>query len=302
MSHIFWDLEPNQDLHGQITNITKLSRCIKRGYFTSEKIDVALKYIPLSAMKLNKNHIRRVRNEITSLRIVQGHPNIIRFIGFYITARYIVIVTEFSPHLDLLTYIHTRSFTRSEMKLIFLDLLNAVKHIHSLGIVHRDIKPENFVVGLDGHCKLIDFGFSRQFTHSNCFFQTIDQITSYPPENSILPTHLARKMTTPCGTVDYSPPEILKHEEYDEKCDIWSLGVTLYAIATKKFPWAYTTFSDFDSEDDIKIAKCISNFDIDLISPEHPMGFVLYIFYAFCNLDASKRKDIDTVIEYLHFT
>jgi serine/threonine protein kinase len=49
--------------------------------------------------------------------------------------------------------------------------------------------------------------------------------------------YLFSKRITFCGTLDYVPPEILNGEYYDEKVDIWSLGVLIYEMATGKAPF-----------------------------------------------------------------
>jgi len=49
--------------------------------------------------------------------------------------------------------------------------------------------------------------------------------------------NLYSKRSTFCGTLDYVPPEILKGDQYDEKVDIWSLGVLIYEMATGKAPF-----------------------------------------------------------------
>jgi calcium-dependent protein kinase len=73
-------------------------------------------------------------------------------------------------------------------------------------IVHRDLKPENMMLEReDGwEIKVIDFGLSRLFTRD-------------------------KKMSQRLGTPYYIAPEILK-KKYDEKCDIWSIGVILHIL------------------------------------------------------------------------
>ena len=92
---------------------------------------------------------------------------------------------------------------------ILLDISKALKKLHDNGIMHRDIKPNNIFLNhtdeKDGEriAKLGDFGCS-------IFIQ--DNISD------------------PIGTILYSSPEILQKIEYDERCDLWSFGVTLYEL------------------------------------------------------------------------
>ncbi len=70
-------------------------------------------------------------------------------------------------------------------------------------IVHRDLKLANILVNKDFVVKMADFGFAK-YNNDQSYFQ------SY------------------CGTPITMGPEILKREKYNEKCDIWSLGVIIY--------------------------------------------------------------------------
>ena len=82
--------------------------------------------------------------------------------------------------------------------------------MHNEYIMHRDIKPENILVE-HGVLKLSDFGWSI-----------------YSP---------LYKRQTFCGTVDYVPPEIVEGASYDERVDIWALGVLLYELGCGKAPF-----------------------------------------------------------------
>ena len=74
--------------------------------------------------------------------------------------------------------------------------------LHSNNIVHRDLKPDNLLVTPDFKVKLIDFGLSKDYT------------------NEVL--------MTKAGSTPYMAPEIFNNNVYDEKCDIWSIGIILY--------------------------------------------------------------------------
>ena len=90
------------------------------------------------------------------------------------------------------------------------QMLSAVKHLHEHNIVHRDLKPENFLMNdktENAEIKLIDFGLSKRFSQK-------EQV---------------QKMHTVVGTPYYVAPEVLKGE-YDQRCDVWSLGVILFVF------------------------------------------------------------------------
>ena len=98
-------------------------------------------------------------------------------------------------------------------KIIFKVLL-AIVHCHNRGVTHRDLKPENILFESeekDAEIKLIDFGLSRKYDKE-------------------------QKMHSILGTPYYVAPEVLKGE-YDEKCDIWSIGAMTYLMLCGEPPF-----------------------------------------------------------------
>lgn len=89
------------------------------------------------------------------------------------------------------------------------DIINGIKHIHSLGFMHRDIKPANIMVKKDGTkiptLKIADLGMAISYT--------------------IPDTELSQ-----AGTPLYMAPELFRKEKYNSSVDIWSVGVIFYGI------------------------------------------------------------------------
>lgn len=101
----------------------------------------------------------------------------------------------------------------------FCQILSAVYYYHQKNIVHRDIKPENILLDTELNIKLADFGLSRVFTEE--------------------------KLTTFCGTTHYMAPELFLFKPYEgPKVDVWSMGVVLYGMPTREFPFVGKTLEE----------------------------------------------------------
>jgi serine/threonine protein kinase len=174
-------------------------------------VDVALKVIFPSKESL----------ELSTLEFIQtlSHPNILQvnehFDAVIEGDRFTCIVMELIEgcHKDLLGYIQSDSVRdESYASRICRQILLALAHCHRRRIVHCDLKPQNVLIDQAGVVRVADWGFSQI-------------IRGY--------TLLSRQ----CGTVEYAAPELFNSCSFDEKVDIWSLGVVAHLLVSKKFPF-----------------------------------------------------------------
>lgn len=97
------------------------------------------------------------------------------------------------------------------------QIFSAINYLNHKGYVHRDLKPENICLESDDKIKVIDFGTARKFTHG-------------------------KKLKGIIGTPFYMAPEIFNEKKYNEKADVWSLGIIMFVLLTGKSPFLGNDF------------------------------------------------------------
>jgi aurora kinase, other len=177
----------------------------------------ALKTLHKSEIQQGKVE-KQVRREI-EIQSNLRHPNIVRLYGHFHDSKRIFLILEFAGKGEL--YKHLRKehrFPEWKAAQYIAQMCAALRYLHKKHIMHRDIKPENILVGIHGEIKISDFGWSV-----------------HAPNN---------RRQTMCGTLDYLPPEMLRpgasDNYYNEKVDLWSLGVLTYEFLVGEAPFEDT--------------------------------------------------------------
>ncbi len=158
----------------------------------------------------------RFRNEAVTLSKLQ-HPNIVAFYDLIEADEHICLVMEYvkGRNLDEIIRWETGPLTPARLGTIFKQVLLAFDHAHRAGVIHRDIKPSNFMLTDDGVLKVLDFGIAKLLGDDQ-------QLT---------------RTGTRMGTTFYMSPEQVNGGKVDQRSDIYSLGVTLFVLATGKNPY-----------------------------------------------------------------
>ena len=235
--------------------------------------------------------------EIEFLQRFKGHRSVIEMVDFEhyregddVNRLHILLERgECALSTVLRSLTHHATLTPSKLRFYWEQMLEALQTIHTEGVVHADVKPANFLL-VQGHLKLIDFGFAVQ---------------AEPGEEFVIRNYVG-------GTKDYMSPESLSHYVIEEgsidleamkrnqcpikvgfKSDIWALGVILYQLV-------YDGIAPFSSIPGGKAGKLKA-----LISPEVAVEFeplddrTLMNTMKIClEKDPTKRADLDTLLKH----
>jgi len=156
-----------------------------------------------------------------------NHPNILTVyeIGEVDGKNY--IATELIEGETLSRRLRGESMSLSSTLDVAIQIASALQAAHTAGIVHRDIKPDNVMIRPDGVVKLLDFGIAK-LTEKNR--EPIDEEAATAISAGTSPGMIV-------GTAAYMSPEQARGKQVDARTDIFSFGVVLYEMLTKRHPF-----------------------------------------------------------------
>lgn len=158
---------------------------------------------------------RRFHDESQAVAML-SHPNIVAVYDVSKSSDLEYIVMELIDGITLKQYMYRKGepLNWREALHFITQIVKALGHAHSRGIIHRDIKPQNIMVLRDGSVKVADFGIAR--------------LTS--AQQSTLTQEAL-------GSVHYISPEQAKGSRIDCRSDLYSAGVVLYEMLTGRLPF-----------------------------------------------------------------
>lgn len=177
-----------------------------------------------------------------------NHKNIVKVYDVSNNINKPYIVMEYIDGITLKDYISQQgALSWKEAVHFTTQILNALQHAHSKGIIHRDIKPQNVMLVESGDIKVMDFGIARIAGNENA-------ASSGESSQAI-------------GSVHYISPEQARGAQTDARADVYSVGVMLYEMLTGKLP--------FDGNDTVSVAIMHLQADPRMpreINPDIPAG------------------------------
>ncbi len=221
-----------QDLIGHNFGGYELKELVGTGGMASiykgfdEKLDrwVAIKVmaaqVSTGAEEIMLARFRLEAQAIAKLR----HPNILTIYGYGEEQGWAYIIMEYVAGGSLQDRLKTKNYTWQQALEIVIPVAEALAWAHKHGIVHRDIKPANILMSYDDWPLLADFGLAKMEQPNTPGLTMPGQVL---------------------GTMAYAAPEQIEEGKIDARVDIYSLGVVLYELLTKKLPFLGETAFDF---------------------------------------------------------
>nr|CAA28437.1 unnamed protein product [Schizosaccharomyces pombe] len=186
---------------------------------------------------LNEKQKKLQARELALHARVSSHPYIITLHRVLETEDAIYVVLQYCPNGDLFTYITEKKVYQGNshlIKTVFLQLISAVEHCHSVGIYHRDLKPENIMVGNDGNTVyLADFGLATTEPYSSDF--GCGSLFYMSPECQ----REVKKLSSLSDMLPVTPEPIESQSSSFATApnDVWALGIILINLCCKRNPW-----------------------------------------------------------------
>lgn len=171
----------------------------------------------LNLMDVDTDEARFQLIEEIDIMCMLDHPNIVRLEEIYESDSIIYLVQEVCTGGELFDCLDEQPdyrYSEKDSAHLVKQILSAVVYLHSQGIVHRDLKLENFLFGSKdpgSPLKMIDFGLSKHFKYSD-------------------------KLKERVGTPYTVAPEVIRGN-YDERCDVWGIGVITYLLLCGDSPF-----------------------------------------------------------------
>ncbi|CAH0712870.1 unnamed protein product, partial [Brenthis ino] len=221
--------------------------------------------------------------EITVMKNLGNHPNVVRFIGCCTEMQPTFVIMEFVSLGKLQHFLRdsraerlygnmhgdSQYLTSSDLTHFAFQVARGMDFLTSNGIIHRDLAARNVLITEDRTCKVADFGFARDVAGSHVYESK---------SNGPLP-------------IRWMAPESLYYDIFSVKSDIWSFGILLWEIVTL----GSTPYAGLSAE--VLMKKVREGYRLE--KPEHCRRELYYVMYCCWKARPTSRPDFKKVASML---
>lgn len=198
------------------------------------------------AQIIDSNEVDHILSEKKVLSQI-NNPFLVNMHYTFQTPTHLVFILDYCAGGELFNYLqkHENGLPENDVRFYAAQIILALEHMHSTGIIYRDIKPENILFEKDGYLRMTDFGLAKR----------TDKNTT----------------STFCGTPEYLAPEVVEGLDYDENVDWWGLGILIYEMLFNHSPFLAESMEELyenilQGEPDYPEDKHLSDQCIDFIN------------------------------------
>ena len=254
----------------------------------------AMKIINIKELKEeNEKAYQLTVNETEFLKGL-SHSHVIKYYKCFTEGQFLYIIIEFAENGDMDCFIEAhkkfkKHIQEEELWNIFLQCMGALAYVHSMGVIHRDIKPANLLMDNNMTIKLGDFGVSavKNKEEGNQYLNA-----NYNPFKN---KENMKYHGTYVGTKNYMAKEIMEENEYDQKVDVYSMGVSFYEMCYFHIPKRVFKSQDFNGNTIYKFIKVEKDEDKNV----HYSKELLNIIDLMLEEDKDKRKTSEEILNMI---
>ncbi|ETO64112.1 TKL protein kinase [Phytophthora nicotianae P1976] len=210
--------------------------------------------------------LRREEEVASALR----HPNIVQFLGSASAPPRYCLVFEFMEGGTLSALVRAKAKAPLDFFRLANDMAQGMSYLHEHSVMHRDLKSSNVLLDAQGTAKISDFGLS-----------------------CVMEVGRSADRTAETGTYGWMAPEVIRHEPYSSKADVYSFAVVLWELLAKDIP--------FKGQTPMQTAMAVAEHQMRPALPHTTPPKIAELIEHCWNQDPTRRPDFSAIVKVLPF-
>ncbi len=213
---------------GSFGKVLKVRSKINNKIYAMKKINIS---------EIEKSNQKAYQLTINEVKFLEGlsHPHIIKYYKNFQEGEFLYIIIEYVANGHMEGYISAykkfnKQIPEEIIWNIFLQCMEGLEYVHYMGVIHRDIKPGNLLMDNNMAIKFGDFGVSALKRNDESYLYKNGEYNPFKNKENM------QYHGTYVGTKNYMAKEVLEENEYDQKVDVYSMGVTFFEICYFHLP------------------------------------------------------------------